>query len=46
MNTDSKEIDYSLKISNFQAMTENYNEELSLKYLEQANWDEGVRTNI
>jgi len=41
-NNTHKDIDYAEKISNFHAMTENYNEELSLKYLERANWDEAV----
>jgi len=34
---------YSEKIANFHALTENYDEDLSLKLLEKANWDEGVK---
>lgn len=40
MNTD--DIDYTEKIRNFQAMVDNYNEEIALSYLTKADWDETV----
>lgn len=36
------EIDYSEKILNFLALTDNYNEEIALNYLTKTNWDETV----
>lgn len=43
MNTNSnKEINYPEKILNFHAITEYHDEEQALKFLEKANWDEGV----
>lgn len=45
-NKTSKEsndqIDYTEKIKNFQAMVDNYNEEIALNYLTKADWDEAV----
>jgi hypothetical protein len=35
-------IDYTEKIRNFQAMVDNYNEEIALNYLTKADWDETV----
>ena len=36
------EINYSEKINNFKAITENYDEENAIRYLEQNGWDEIV----
>lgn len=35
-------IDYTEKIRTFQAIVDNYNEEIALNYLTKANWDETV----
>jgi hypothetical protein len=35
-------IDYTEKIRNFQALVDNYNEEVALNNLTNANWDEFV----
>ena len=35
-------IDYTEKIRTFQALVDNYNEEIALNYLTKANWDEMV----
>lgn len=37
------DIDYTQKIKNFQSITDNYNEEEALIYLEKFDWDEKVR---
>ena len=42
MNTDESKIDYTEKIRNFQAIVDNYNEEIAFNYLSKANWDESV----
>lgn len=34
------DVDYIQKIRNFQNLTDNYNEEEALNYLEKTNWDE------
>lgn len=39
-------IDYTEKIRNFQAMVDNYNEEIALSFLTQADWDETVNILI
>ena len=36
------EVDYTQKIKNFQSITDNYNEEEALTYLEKFDWDEKV----
>jgi hypothetical protein len=45
MYSDNSKIDYTEKIRNFQAIVDNYNEEISLNYLTKANWDESVFYN-
>ena len=40
-----EEIDYTVKIQNFLAMTETGDEEEAMKYLEEANWDETIAVN-
>jgi hypothetical protein len=45
MYSDKSKIDYTEKIRNFQAIVDNYNEEISLNYLTKANWDESVFYN-
>lgn len=37
------DIDYTEKIKTFQHLTDNFNEEEGLNYLEKNNWDENVR---
>jgi hypothetical protein len=39
------DFDFTEKVRTFQAMTDNYNEETALNYLQKANWDEAV-TNL
>ncbi len=39
---DSHKVDYTEKIRTFQAMVDNYNEEIAFNYLSKANWDEAV----
>ena len=39
---DSNIIDYTDKIRNFQAIVDNYNEEIAFNYLTKADWDESV----
>lgn len=34
--------DYTQKIRNFQAIVDNYNEEIAFSYLSKTNWDESV----
>ena len=41
-NTPGEEIDYTQKIRNFQHLTDNYNEEEALMYLEKHDWNEKV----
>ena len=36
------EINYQDKFSNFQAITENHDPDVAMKYLQEANWDENV----
>lgn len=36
------EIDYTERIRSFQMLTDNYNEEVALQYLEKVNWDDKV----
>jgi hypothetical protein len=42
IKSSSDNIDYTEKIRNFQAMVDNYNEEIALSFLTQAYWDETV----
>ncbi len=42
MNSDHSKVDYTEKIRNFQAMVDNYNEEIAFNYLTKTNWDETV----
>lgn len=37
------DIDYTAKIRTFQTLTDNYNEEQALQYLEEFNWNEMVK---
>lgn len=37
------EIDYTERMRSFQMLTDNYNEETALQFLEKANWDDKVR---
>jgi hypothetical protein len=43
MENKNSKIDYTEKIRNFQAMVDNYNEEIAYNYLSKSEWDEGVR---
>lgn len=43
MNND---INYAEKINTFKAIVENQNDEIALKYLELANWDETVKNPL
>ena len=36
------EINYQDKITNFQAITENYDYDIAIKYLQEGKWDESV----
>lgn len=36
------DIDYTAKIQRFQMLTDNYNEEEALQYLEDCDWNENV----
>lgn len=40
------EINYDEKICNFQAITENYDNEIAMNYLTRHNWDETVEINL
>ena len=42
IKSSSDNIDYTEKIRNFQAMVDNYNEEIALSFLTLADWDETV----
>lgn len=39
-------IDYTQKIRNFQAIVDNYNEEIAFNYLTKTDWDEVVKRNF
>ena len=43
---DSKNIDYTEKIRTFQAVVDNYNEEIAFNYLSRTDWDETVKKII
>ena len=40
------DIDYTQKIRNFQLLTDNFNEEEGLNYLEKCDWDENVSKRL
>ena len=39
------DINYQVKFANFQAITDNHDPDIAMKFLQEANWDENVFYN-
>ena len=40
------DINYQVKFANFQAITDNHDPDIAMKFLQEANWDENVFYNL